>query len=691
MADVIVSPLVEQLTKMITTEAHLLLGVGDQIISLRNQLEWIRCFLTDAEKKSKDIKVVEIWVRQVRELAYDAEDIIDAFNLHVERRKNAKIMWRIIGFWNKLWTLHRTGTLIEQFNKRSTEISTYRSQYNIHESISMQDSSHRTERLVSRLASRQTTPLVEEQVIVGFAEEATQLAAWLVKDEKEPRRRVMSIIGMGGLGKTTLAKLVYGKREVENHFDVRAWIYVSTKYRVRDLLSSCLKQVRGAITIDERSHIEKMDDGELKIELHKHLQGKRYLVVIDNIWNVDTWGRISASLPENQNGSRVLITTRNKDVAIHADQSTQHHDLRLMNKDESWELFCAKVFSSSEAKTIRFLDILGNKMHPVSAKPRRLGVHSCDTSTDANHSSTSFSKLRSILFFDVDFQIGMWKSTFGGRTRMLRVLDLEGVNLSGGLPQQIWKLIFLHYLGLRNCFSVEFPPSIGNLARLQTLDVRNTLLRSLTKEIWKLKQLRHLYMNSIGVIGSDFTEDLPRNLISLEISSDLWNCMWQATVKFGCLQSLTLNGELHCPNKSLRNFFPLSILELHLEESVLEEDPSSVLGSLPALKELRLRNKSYTGKKLLFLPEGFFQLELLELRGLQGLEEWTVEDEAMSSLRHLVIYECPGLKMLPDGLIKVTTLQKIEISNMPNEFLDRVKANGKDWDKIKDVPFIICN
>ncbi|PIA25375.1 hypothetical protein AQUCO_11800039v1 [Aquilegia coerulea] len=558
MAEVIVSPLVEQLTKMITTEAHLLLGVGDQIISLRNQLEWIRCFLTDAEKKSKDIQVVEIWVRQVRELAYDAEDIIDTFNLHVERRKNATIVWRIIGFWNKLMTLHKTGMLIEQFNKRSTEISTYKSQYNIHESVSMQDSSHRTERLVSRLATRRTTPLVEEQ----------------------PRRRVMSIIGMGGLGKTTLAKLVYGKREVENHFDVCAWIYVSPKYRVRDLLSSCLKQVRGSITIDERSHIEKMDDGELKIELHKYLQGKRYLVVIDNIWNIDTWERISASLPENQNGSRVLITTRNKEVAIHADQSTKHHELRLMNKDESWDLFCAKVFSSSgscppqlvhtgkrivekcgglplaivmrggiligkertnnawsrvlacvdwqlnqdsnpsreilalsytdlpyylkscflylglfpkdfdikvgkltllwiaegfvqvrgeepledvaedyleeliqrsliqvtqrkyhrgpietcrvndllrdfaitEAKNIRFLDILGNKMYPVSARPRRLGIHSCDTSMDVNHSSASFSKLRSILFFDVTFQIDMWKSTFGGRTKMLKVL-----------------------------------------------------------------------------------------------------------------------------------------------------------------------------------------------------------------------------------------------------------------------------
>ncbi|KAF5179115.1 Disease resistance protein rpp13 [Thalictrum thalictroides] len=685
MAEIIVSPLVKRLTLIIQHEQHLL-GVKDQIVSLRNQLEFIRGFVRDAEKKSRENEVVKIWVRQVRDLTYDAEDIIDDFNFHLgQQQKNETITQRIVGFWKRLKTVHRIGKLVEQFNRRSKEISTYRSRYNIDVAVPAKFTGYQIESLASR---RRTTHIVEETIIVGFHKEAADLAGWLVNETAEPRRSIMSIVGMGGLGKTTLAKLIYGKREVEKHFKVRAWIYASQEYRVRDLLLSTLKQSIRNISIEELSRFEKMDDGELKIELHEVLKGKRYFVVIDDIWKIEAWGRIKGAFPENQNGSRLLFTTRNKDVAIGADLLSHHHDLRLLSTDESWELFCSKVFSVSEAKDARFFDILRNNNYSGSAAPRRLAIHSSDTTGDANDASISFQKLHSLLFFDDRFLVDTWKSTFGERIRMLRVLDLDGVNLYKGIPLEVYKLVFLQYLGLTNTSTVRLPPSIGELVNLQTLDASSTYISKIAKELWKCTQLRHLYLDYYGRAVPDSLEDLPKNLLLLETSGVLYVLCWLGFVKLS-LRTLTLHGELEGWRELPPHCFPSSLTELVLESSALREDPSSVLESLPMLKELRLRYGSYIGKNMVFSAKGFELLEFLELVDML-LVDWTVEDGAMPNLRHLVISECPGLKMLPDGLVNVTTLQRIEISKMSKEFSKRVKEDGEDWSKIRHVPFIIC-
>ncbi|PIA25309.1 hypothetical protein AQUCO_11800007v1 [Aquilegia coerulea] len=741
MAEIIVSPLVKRLTLIIQDEQHLL-GVKDQIISLRNQLEFIRGFVRDAEKKSRENEVVKIWVRQVRDLAYDAEDIIDDFNFNLgQQQKNQTIAHKIVGFWKRLKTTHRIGKLVEQFNRRSKEISTYRSRYNIDVAVPAKFTGYQIESLASR---RRTTHIVEETVIVGFHKEAAELAGWLVNETAEPRRSIMSIVGMGGLGKTTLAKLIYGKREVEKHFKIRAWIYASQEYRVRDLLLSTLKQAIRNISNEELTRFEKMDDGELKIELLEVLQGKRYFVVIDDIWRIEAWERIKGGFPENQNGSRLLFTTRNKDVAVGADQLCHHHDLRLLSTDESWELFCAKVFSVSEgfvqmrgekkvedvaddyldelvqrsliqrgehkyhggplktcrvhdllhdlaiseAKDARFFDILRNNNYFGSATPRRLAIHSSDTTGDTIHYSISYQKLHSLLFFDDRFLVDTWKSTFGERTRMLRVLDLDGVNLYKGIPLEVYKLVFLQYLGLTNTSTVRLPPSIGELVNLQTLDASSTYISKIAKELWKCTKLRHLYLDYYGRAVPDSLEDLPKNLLLLETSGVLYRLCWLGFVKLS-LRTLTLHGELEGWRELPPHCFPSSLTELVLESSALQDDPSSVLESLPMLRELRLRYGSYIGKTMVFSAKGFELLEFLELVDML-VEDWTVEDGAMPNLRHLVISECPGLKMLPDGLVNVTTLQRLEISKMSKEFSDRIKEDGEDWAKIRHVPFIIC-
>ena len=185
---------------------------------------------------------------------------------------------------------------------------------------------------------------VEEPEVVGFEAPRKRLVDWMVEGREE--RTVVSMVGMGGQGKTIIAKKVFDSKNIIGHFDCRVWITVSQSYNVEGLLRDMLLKLYKQKEENPPHGIYQMDQGSLTDEVRKYLQKKRYVVVFDDVWNVHFWDDIEFATIDSKNGSKIFITTRNIDVVVSCKKSSfiEVLELQPLTHKQSLELFNKKAF-----------------------------------------------------------------------------------------------------------------------------------------------------------------------------------------------------------------------------------------------------------------------------------------------------------------------------------------------------------
>ncbi|XP_019176881.1 PREDICTED: putative late blight resistance protein homolog R1B-17 [Ipomoea nil] len=193
----------------------------------------------------------------------------------------------------------------------------------------------------SSISSQHTS---QEDAMVGHSEELDEVMRQLTGD-KNKALQVIAVVGMGGIGKTTFAKTIYDEPRVKSHFDLCAWTTMSLEHNKGQAildLCRCVKQSSSAFNND------------LDAQLHKSLLGYRYLIIVDDIWTTDAWDDICRCFPDENNGSKILLTTRAVEVAQYAGSGEYSHEMRFLNDDEGWGLFCQKFLEKELLKKYEF-------------------------------------------------------------------------------------------------------------------------------------------------------------------------------------------------------------------------------------------------------------------------------------------------------------------------------------------------
>uniref|UniRef100_A0A5B6Z2J5 Putative disease resistance protein RPM1-like n=1 Tax=Davidia involucrata TaxID=16924 RepID=A0A5B6Z2J5_DAVIN len=350
MAEAAVGFLVQTIGSLLQDEAALLGAVRGEISDLKLELESTRSFLRDAHKYQNE--GVRVWMAQVRDAAYKAEDIIDEFMYYIDhlKRRGGGFMGflrRVVHLPEELLVKHRTAIKLQEIKAEIKAIAERSKRYDFG-NVEDYPSSRRTPSWAQNLC--ESSFFIEGEDVVGIEKEKDMLVKWLVEGETILQQRtVISVWGMGGSGKTTLVSKAYNDHDVKRHFDCCAWISVSQNYVIEDVLRSMIEEFFHGEEELIPTGLSSMGYIQLGKLLVDFLQEKRYVVVLDDVWTNNFWRQVHVALPDCRLGSRIIITTRKEDIASYPYGVGSHvFHSKPLRKSDSWTLFCKKAFANDE-------------------------------------------------------------------------------------------------------------------------------------------------------------------------------------------------------------------------------------------------------------------------------------------------------------------------------------------------------
>ncbi|CAL5380901.1 unnamed protein product [Camellia sinensis] len=353
--------LFEKMTSFASSKLPTFEGIGAQLTNWTNMLSQIEALLIDAEEKQMTDRAVNLWLDDLQDLAYDLDDVVDEFATEALRQSlkakphqasSSKVWNPILNFKpGDVWFNFKMRSKIEEITTRLRTSFEQCSKLNLVKIVGTTTPTKTWQR-------PESTSLLKEPRVYGREKDQRKIIELLVGGGESSRNKVdvIPIVGMGGIGKTTLAQMVYNDETVKKHFDLKAWVCVSDEFDIMKIT----KAIYDSFT-SQTCSFNNLDQAQ--VQLKQALVGKKFLIVLDDVWNkkYNDWNDLSSPFNDGAQGSKVVVTTRSRDIARMM-ATVELHDVEILSDEDCWSLFAQHAFENRSIDANPNLVSIGKKI-----------------------------------------------------------------------------------------------------------------------------------------------------------------------------------------------------------------------------------------------------------------------------------------------------------------------------------------
>ncbi|XP_064987230.1 putative disease resistance protein RGA3 [Musa acuminata AAA Group] len=653
--DSFVSRYIEQVTGFVEGEICKVLGVKKEIKTLQEKLEMIKCYLESAERKSSGDPGIEAWVRKLKDIMYDADDIIDLCMmdggklLEAGGSASASRVSFPFSFVSSCFRCtkyrHEIAGEIEAINGRLKQIAEDTS------ILSNLQSSGSHQPQPEKPTVRETSPLEVEEDIVG--EQIEEVADDLINhmlENTEQKCRVFGIVGMGGIGKTTLASKIYNDGRIKANFPIQKWLYISKDYSEIKLLR---KLIRSAGDETKAESFEEDSRAELEPKLASLLT-KNIFLVLDDVWSPNVWTHfLRKPLSKGAGSSTIFVTTRNE-IVLKGMKATYTRQAEKMDENSGWILLGKTVFEAGGEDDMRTLEEVGRKI-----------VRKCDGLPLAIKAIAGvlISKDRSTAEWEQVLENDAWSTNRQIDEEVPRALHLSYEDLPSHLKQCflycsffIWK--FNHYKDI-----IRFWVAEGLI-----VEAGGRLMEDVAEEYyWELVSRNLLQLDPSFINRSVFRmHDHLRALATYLIKEE------GLSITVGQRLDIKANAKIRrllISNMGIKLVLSDHIIEKKYLRTLVIRDShltitieDNVLEGLPNLRVLDLCNTSV--ERIPNCIGDLLHLRYLDLDGTK-IHEIPESIGCLVNLQTLNISECKHLYKLPMTITRLYNLRSLRVEDTP--------------------------
>ncbi|PRQ50566.1 putative P-loop containing nucleoside triphosphate hydrolase, leucine-rich repeat domain, L [Rosa chinensis] len=680
MAEAFVSVLLEQLASItyqqIEKEVRLVAEVEKEVADITSNLKAIQAVLEDAEKRQVKEAIVRDWLEKLKDVSYEMDDVLDEWTTEIliQQVDHLKKVCFFVpsncfcfGQVNRVIRRRDIARRIQDLSHRLNEIARERQSYNF----------LNTERVFEQLERIETSSLIDLSKTFGREDETELVVGKLVGESSQEERNplVIPIVGMGGMGKTTLAQIVYNNEKVKLNFTKRVWVCVSDPF-------SEVKIAKAIIADLNKDDAPNSNDLQPLLKcIQRNIKGQKFLLVLDDVWTDDDrkWEQLKLSLQSGLVGSRILVTTRKEEVAMMMGVTSANMiHLEKLSEQCCWSIFYHIALAERERDESKVLESLGKdivkrcKGLPLLAKV--LGGLMRSKKTKKEWQDVLSSKIWGLdkveqqvfqplllSYYDLTPMIKrclLYCVTFPKDHIIDKKILIElwmSQGLLGSVGNKENKMIdigelYFSNLVMRSFFQNYEEDEVGNLALFKMHDIVHDFLQYLTKNECLIVEFKDEEErielpanNKLGHLTIMFANSGPFPL-------SLDHCQRLRTITTFYCSITSLSRKLILQLKCVRT--------LNLSGNHIEEVPDEV----GVLVHLRYLDLSWN-KRLQKLPDSLCNLVNLQtLRvAFTFVKKLPEAIGKLTSLQHLDAQGCECLKKLPDSLCNLVNLQTLRV------------------------------